>query len=373
MEGIWLSGLLSVLGVVIIAIVLWDAFETVVVPKSVERRVRISSIYYRIVWRVWDSITAIPRSEGIRQAALSSFGPLSLIFLFITWTTLLITAFAMLHFGVGALEPGLDFGFALYYSGVIFFTLGFGDITPVATSDLGRFFAVAEAGTGFGFLAILIGYVPTLYQNFSKREHFIVMLDSRAGSDPSAGELIKRHIEAGAPECLTTVLRDAERWCAEQLETYLSYPILAYYRSQHDTQSWLTSMTAILDTCAFLLATMPSKEPWQRELKMQAHTTFAMGRHVVVDLAYLLGDPPSGKTLSRMAPNTWSELETLATRINSELERGWQDRLDKLQDEYEPYLIGLARDLHFTLPSWTENPGSQDNWQLSAWDHDGHF
>ena len=140
--------------------------------------------------------------------------------------------------------------FCISSSGTTFFTLGYGDLVPTGT--WGRALSVAEAGIGFGFLAVMISYLPVLYQAFSRREVTISMLDARAGSPPTAGEFLRRIGEAPCPAARRfvgrTLLTDWERWAAEVLESHLSYPVLSYYRSQHDNQSWLATLTMILDT-----------------------------------------------------------------------------------------------------------------------------
>src|SRR5262249_37417715 len=132
-----------------------------------------------------------------------------------------------------------------------FFTLGLGDVVPVTW--IARMVMVAEAGIGFGFLAIVIGYLPVIYQAFSRREVIISMLDARAGSPPTALELLKRHIEDQRLEEIDSMLRDWEHWSAELLESHLSYPVLAFFRSQHDNQSWLSALTTVLDACALVM------------------------------------------------------------------------------------------------------------------------
>src|SRR5262249_53222577 len=164
--------------------------------------------------------------------------------------------FALLHWAFGSriqtanAHPG--FGFVLYFSGTTFFTLGLGDITPLSTAA--RVLTVAEGGTGFGFLGIVIGYLPVIYQAFSRREVNISLLDARAGSPPSAAELLRRHSQGHQLESLQQLLHDWERWSAELLESHLSYPVLAYFRSQHNNQSWLSALTTMLDTSALVIA-----------------------------------------------------------------------------------------------------------------------
>ena len=140
---------------------------------------------------------------------------------------------------------------------------------------------VIEAGTGLGFVALVIGYVPVLYGAFSHREISVALLDARAGSPPTSTELLRRHAFDGGQEALVVLLAEWERWSAEILESHISYPILCYYRSQHDNQSWLSALTAVLDTCALLISVVPG------QASRQAQLTFAMARHALVDLGHV--------------------------------------------------------------------------------------
>ena len=149
--------------------------------------------------------------------------------------------FAFLQYGVGEHfhfggEP-ITFGLLVYHSGETFFTLGYGDVIP--NSGLARALAVIEAGLGFGFLGVVIGYLPTIYSSFSRREIEISLLDARAGSPPSATELLARFGNCPQQDMLDQIFNDWERWAAEVLESHLSYPALSFFRSQHNNQSWL--------------------------------------------------------------------------------------------------------------------------------------
>jgi hypothetical protein len=131
----------------------------------------------------------------------------------------------------------------VYLSGTTFFTLGLGDVIP--RSSLARALVVTEAGFGFGFLAAVIGYLPFIYGSFSKREVNISLLDSRAGTPPTAGELLRRHSYAHGQDALCVLLKDWELWCAELMESHLSYPVLAYFRSQRfSTHARLSSLVS---------------------------------------------------------------------------------------------------------------------------------
>ena len=192
---------------------------------------------------------------------------------------------------LGAISPLPE---QIYLSGVTFFTLGFGDVVP--HTGMARGLAVLEAGVGFGLIAVVIGYLPVLYQLFSRREAQIFQLDGRAGSPPSATTLLARHAESGGLDAIDDILRAWEIWCAELLESHLSYPMLAYYRSQHHDQSWLAALATIMDASATILVGVEDVKP------LQARMTFAMARQVVVEMARSLNvrvsDAPGDARLS---------------------------------------------------------------------------
>ncbi|MER3420261.1 MAG: hypothetical protein C4290_06950 [Chloroflexota bacterium] len=200
-----------------------------------------------LTWRV-------PGRER-QEALLGVFGPLSLILLIALWAAALVLGFALVLWGGGtalrAPQAQPDFATFLYLSGVTFFTLGFGDVVP--RDALGRTVAVVEVATGFGFLALVVSYLPVLYQAFSRREAAITLLDARAGSPPCAVELLRRYQRRNDLASISTLLAEWERWCAELLESHLSYPQLMFYRSQHERQSWVAALTAILDLSALVL------------------------------------------------------------------------------------------------------------------------
>src|SRR5205814_1966242 len=234
-----------------------------------------------------------------RSGLLSVFGPLSLFGLLSLWAIGLILGFALLHWSFRtALSFPHDvddqFSTYVYFSGTTFFTLGYGDVVPTRAG--GRTLSVAEAGIGFGFLAMVIGYLPVLYQTFSRREITISLLDARAGSPPTASELVRRLAAAGNLTAVRPLLIEWESWSAELLESHLSFPVVSYYRSQHDNQSWIAALTMILDTSALLIATVDGS------VGRQARLTFAMARHAAVDLGIVfrapLLPPPSDRLTS---------------------------------------------------------------------------
>jgi len=350
-------------GIAWILVIIWDAFEVVVLPRRVSRRFRPARMFYRSTWRLWSSVARAVRPESRRETYLSFYGPLSLLLLLVVWATGLVIAFALVQWGLGSDfnaptgRPG--FFDDLYVSGTTFFTLGLGDITP--RGSLARAIMTVEAGLGFGFLALVIGYLPVVYQAFSRREIEITLLDARAGSPPTAAELLRRY--AREPAALELLLRDWERWSAEFLESHISYPLLSYYRSQHDNQSWVSALTTILDTTALMLASMPRVAPRQAQL------TFAIARHAVVDLAQVLRTPPRPPVPERLTREAAIRLRERLAAHGCVLEEGPQTdkALADLRAMYEPYAHALSRRLLMPLPAWSVEEDAGENWRATAW------
>ena len=353
-----------IIGVALILIVLWDAFETIILPRRVRRRLRLTRFYYRTTWQPWSRLVGRIKAKQRRESLLSFYGPLSLLGLFAIWACSLVFGFALVHFGIGSqfktdiLDTG--FGTDLYVSGTNFFTLGLGDVVPITWRA--RILTVIQAGLGFGFLAIIVGYLPVIYQAFSRREVIISMLDARAGSPPNATELLMRHAENHALDGLTPLLQDWEHWSAELLESHLSYPVLAYFRSQHDNQSWLGALTTVLDACALVTAGLKGCS------LTQARLTFAIARHAVVDLSQVFNTRPDFDGVNRLGAEDLERLNSAlrAAGLNPDDPKG--DRLAHLRRMYEPYVDALARYLQMDLPPWILPTSRKDNWQTTAWD-----
>jgi hypothetical protein len=359
------------LSLVLIGFIFVECFETLVVPRRIERPLRGVSFFYSNLWRFWRKGARFISVKN-RDNYLCIFGPLSLLLLLSIWAVGLIYAFALLQWGlqspIHAPDKTPDFFTYVYLSATTFVTLGFGDVVP--SSRLGRFLVDVEAGVGFGFFALVIGYFPVLYGAFSRREVDIALLDARASSPPSAGAWLQRAASSPILADLYDVLRQYERWAAELLESHLSYPVLMWYRSQHDRQSWLSALTTLLDTCALLIAAYP-----EGNITWQARMTFAMCRHAAGDLSYVFDIPTAPPDEDRLPPERFAELSALLANAGLKLsaEPEAEERLTELRGLYEPHVNTLAKALELTLPSWMPNPDLPDNWQTSKWDRSDHF
>jgi hypothetical protein len=346
--------------------VLWEAFETIVLPRRVTRQFRLTRYFYRATWKPWATLAELRRNKKKRDSMLSYYGPLSLLLLLAFWAVTLVLGFGMIHYGLtdklnGALSTS-EFANAVYLSGTTLFTLGLGDVVPA--SPLARFITVLEGGIGFGFLALVIGYLPVLYQAFSRREMTISLLDARAGSPPTAAELFRRQPGEYGMEALTQLLADWEKWSADLMESHLSYPVLAYFRSQHDNQSWIGSLTAILDVCALAMVGVEGM------CHYQARMTFAIARHALVDLSQVFAAPPEKDgSCNRLTPELLAELRDALAASGFTLADGDAaiTELTRLRGLYEPFAFSLATYLRLDLPPWIKAGAGKDNWQTTAW------
>jgi hypothetical protein len=352
------TAIASILAVIGLLLVLQDAFEVMLLPRRVQRRARFMGLYFGAAWAGWTRAALRLPAGRHRENFLSHFGALSMLALFFIWAAALIVCFGTLEW---ALQPaGATSGFSeqVYMSGVTFFTLGYGDVVP--RSGAARLVSVLEAGTGIGFIAVVIGYLPVLYQLFARREAHVIQLDGRAGSPPSGVAMLCRHAEADGLGRLDELLREWEVWGAELLESHLSYPMLAYYRSQHDNQSWLAALTAVMDCCVLILVGVRDLPP------LQARMTFAMARQVVVEMARSFRIPPSPyEGGDRLPPAGFAAMMASFEAVGLAWDGGPEGEatLAAIRATYEPLLDGLGRRLLLPVPAWMPDADSVDHWQ----------
>ena len=360
-----MSFVLTYLSVILILLTLWDAFEAMVFPRRVTRTIRPTRFYYLSLWSLWRAVACRMKAGRRRESFLSVFGPLSLLGLFVSWVAVLICGFALLHWSLATPmrtpDDSSTFADYLYLSGTTFTTLGYGDLTP--TQTLGHFLAVVESGLGLAFLAMIIGYLPAIFQSFSRRETTISLLDARAGSPPSAAQFLIRLAQAKQLDSVGPFLDEWERWAGELLQDHLSFPVLSFYRSQHDNQSWLSALTTILDSCALLLSSVRGKHDYQAQL------TFAMARHAAVDIALVFKTAPKPPDPDRLPSGRCGLLREQLGKAGLELPEAatMAKRFHELRDMYEPFVNALGGFLLLNLPPILPESERTDNWQTTAW------
>src|SRR5437868_3113621 len=361
-----MAWLIGIIGALLIAIGLWDVFETIVLPRRVTRRVRLARQFYRATWNPWRFTAHLIRKRKRRETFLSIYGPISLLALLTVWALTVVVGFALVHLALGSsighTTEHSGFFTDLYYSGTTFFTLGLGDIAPV--SSAARAITVVESSIGFGMLALVIGYLPILYQAFSRREVNISMMDARAGTPPIAIELFRRHQQANSMASLDQWLRDWEMWAADLMESHLSYPVLCFFRSQHDNQSWLAALSTVLDACSLVMVGIDGMPKWQAQL------TFKMARHALVDISQIFNTSPVKQDGLRLTSEQLAEVQSALRGYGVELSSEPDDErtLEELREMYEPYTRVLSQYLLMPLPGWMPQKRATDNWQTSAWE-----
>ena len=356
-----MSILTLIAGIACLFFALLDAFQTVILPRRASGKFRITHIFYGATWTPWSWLATKIRNERKRETVLSFYGPLSLVLLIGIWASALVIGFALIFYALGSpfADPlGRTVGLRsdMYVSGTTLFTLGLGDVVP--HRYLVRDLVILEAGMGLGFVAMVIGYFPVLYAAFSRREVSISLLDARAGSPPTAVELLRRHSFEGGNAPLILLLEEWERWSAELLESHISYPLLCYFRSQHTHQSWLSALTAILDTCALLISGV------QERPARQAQLTFAMARHALVDLAQVFSLGPINDMPDRLPQEKFTLVYDQMCQSGVRLCRDAHSsaRLRQMRLLYEGYAEALSRYLCMPLPPWIAEHPYKDNW-----------
>jgi hypothetical protein len=351
-------------GIVCLFAALFDAFQTIILPRRASGRFRLTRIFFLVTWKPWVFFTNRLCGLRTRETAFSFYGPMSLIFLLAMWAGTLVVGFALIFYALGNPfnDPTQGPGFLsdLYVSGTTLFTLGLGDVTP--HGGWVRAFVILESATGLGLLAVVMGYFPVLYGAFSRREVSISLLDARAGSPPTAAELLRRHSYEGGDSALSLLLVEWERWSAELLESHISYPLLCYFRSQHTNQSWISALTAVLDASALLIAGVQGHEARQAQL------TFAMARHALVDLSQIFRLTPVNGMPDRLSAARYDQLYGLLCQSGVSVCRDGHsyERLRDMRALYEGYAETLSNYLCMPLPPWIADQPHKDNWLAVA-------
>jgi hypothetical protein len=354
--------LVFVAGAVLVLLMLAEFFTTFLVPRRVRRDPRIARRIVRIGWRGYRRAARLLPAAAA-DTMLGFYGPAIVLVLLVTWTIGLVIGFAAMQWASGSnlsSGHGVSFGDDLYFSGGGFLSAEAG-LAPEGA--LSRVLFILEAACGFAVLFIAIGYLPALFQAFSRREVAISQLDPRAGSPPSAGALIERSAALGGWESLDAYLGEWEQWSAELMETHLSYPSLAYYRSQHLNQNWLAALTTVLDASAFALAAADSARPPE-----SAEVTYATGRHALADIALMLRTKPRLPDPPRLDDQAFHQLWELAENSGLELRdpNEAREQLHELRKGYEPFAASLAAWLELALPSWLPSPKAEANWRRAV-------
>ena len=332
----WLAGLAEAAGgLLLIGLVLWDIFQTVVLPRPAPTRVRIARNLVRLTWPLW-RWRALQRTSSIDQEKLlGSYAPATVLILLITWFLLMVLGFGLLLYSLrDGLQPVSDFGSILYYAGTSLLTIGFGDIT--ATHGLARLVSVVAGGLGLGTLALGITYLFSLYGSFQRREILVVRLEARAGAPPSGIRLLESYGANDLRPGLAAFFLEWEAWAAEVLDSHVAYPILPYFRSSHDNVSWVSALGAVLDASALVLTTIEDGPTGEATMVQR------VGGHFVEDLSNFFGwrNEPMALVERSEFDAACERLKAAGWRIRDQ-DRAWQAFVG-LRSEYAARLNDMA-------------------------------
>jgi hypothetical protein len=329
-------------GAILVLVVVNDVFQSVIVPRAVGKRFRISFAVYRGLWKLWPLIAS--RFAGAkadeREDFLALYAPFTLVVLLFVWTACAMLGYALIAWAyrAGFTPPLRSFGEAIYFSGTALTTLGFGDV--VGREAIPRIMSIFAAVTGLALLSITTAYFFALFGSFQSREQFVVTVGARAGSPPSGVNLLAIAAYSETQDDLNALMIDAQRWAASVMESHLAYPTLAYFRSSHEHESWIGTLGTLLDASVLLMTTVDIKCG-------QARLFFNIGRHATNDLRRYF-------VLERPVPHIErSEFEHACDRLQAAgytikpRDAAWES-FKALRSSYAGNLGGLAH--YFQIP-----------------------
>jgi len=331
-----------VAGAIMVLAVVNDVFQSVIVPRAVGRRFRISFVVYRGLWLLWPRLAgAIYRANpDHREDFIALFGPFTLVLLLLVWTAVAITGYALISWGWrdGFAPPLSSFGQAMYFSGTSLTTVGFGDI--VGRTSGPRTLSIVAALTGLAILSITTAYFFAIFGSFQSRETFVTTVGARAGSPASGVGLLTIAAYSQTQNDLNSLMYDAQQWAAALMESHLAYPTLAYFRSSHEFESWVGTLGTLLDASALLMTTL--------DLPCgQARIFFDIGRHAARDLSHYFHLEREAPRIERPEFDQACERLAAAGYALRDRDEAWE-RFTALRESYAGNIDALAH--YFAIP-----------------------
>ncbi len=321
-------------GAALVIAAIGSAVKTVVLPRATASRIT-RSVFLLLRW-VFRIVARPSMSFDRRDRILGAYAPLGLMATLAAWLALVLTGFTLIFWGT----ERLGWVAAFELSGSSLFTLGFS--RPVHLD--GMVFVFLEAAIGLFLLALLITYLPSIYSAYSRREVGITALDVRAGSPPSAREMIVRYWRLERMPEIHEVWVEWQRWFVDVEETHTSHPAVIFFRSSHTEHSWVTSAGAVLDGAALVLSSVDIPRDVEAEFCVRAGYLCLRG---IADYFQIPYDPdPHPDDPISIRREEWedviSELEASGVALKPDRDRAWHD-FAGWRVNYDTVLLALAR------------------------------
>jgi hypothetical protein len=322
-----------------------SALRTIVVPRGIPDR------FTRVVFRVLDAPTAWrarrASSPGQLDRRTAGLAIRLLLALLVSWLAAIALAGAGIQWALGGGSAGQAFG----ASASALTTLGVSSKGGGASAA-----AYIEAVLGVGLLALIIGYLPSLYAAFSRREALVTKLAMRTGLPPAGPAILSRLWRPAGPQTvLNETWRAWEDWFVDLGESHTSFPVLVFFRSPQIAKSWITAAGAILDAAALALAAVDGDQG--PETGMCLHAGIVSLRHI----ADFYGIPYQGDAASATIAVTeqeviaaCQELKAAGVTVVSDLNAAY-DRFRTSRAAYDHLLLTLCAYLYAPPAPWSSD------------------
>jgi hypothetical protein len=333
-------------GLVIIAIVFYDLFQTVVLPRPAVGRVQLARSVVRPMWLMWRWISQRTSRLERSESRLAAFAPVALLTLFFIWAVSLVVGYGLILDGLAEqIRPAPpDLITSIYISASTLVPLAYGDFVP--EGGAARLVIIAESATGVGLAALAITLLFSLYESFRAREELVVSLDAMAGAPPSGVQLLETAAKHGMRPELTSTFDEWRAWSAMVLESHLAYPLLVYFRSSHDNEAWINSFGAVMDAAILIISTAND------ESEGPARLMYKIGSHLVEDMNWVFHFKGSDDPIVERAEYQVAveRLEKAGYKIR-DIETGWRQFVE-MRSTYATPLNQMALWLAIPAAQW---------------------